>query len=99
MSGKGGIVAAAVLGVEGKAGVQHLGLPRTVLGVGAEQVEDGLRRGKPGIWSVDIEAVSLLIIAGLVAIDRQQGKYGDELQTLAHHIRQVDVVQIGRAHV
>ena len=41
---------------------------------------------------MDVEAVPLPVIVGLVAVDRQQGEDGNHLQTLAHDVGQAGVV-------
>ena len=48
---------------------------------------------------MDIEAAAFFIVTGLTAIYRQKGEHGNELETLAHHIGEMDIVRpliIGR---
>ena len=92
MGGKGGVVAAAVLGMEGQTDIQHMGLPEGIGGVGPQQGEDILRRGQLRPGGVDIQAAAALVVPGLIAVDAEHGEQGDELDALAHHIGQGDVV-------
>ena len=92
MGGEGGVVAAAVLGVEGEADVQHVGLPEGVGGVRPQQGEDVLRRGQLRLGGVYVKAVPALVGVGLVAVDAEYREQGDELETLAHDVGQGDIV-------
>ena len=93
MGGEGGVVAAAVLRVEHQAQVQDMGLQRRVAGVGPQQREEIFRRGKLRLRCVDIQALALFIGIGLVAVHRQQRRDGQQVDALAHHVGQRDVVR------
>ena len=95
MGGEGGVVTAAVLGVEDEGQVQDFGLELGILAVRPQDEQNVLRRGEVGLRVVDIQAVAVVIVAvGLVAVDRQKRKQGDELQTLPQHVFSRDIVGV-----
>ena len=89
---KGGVVTAAVLGMEGQTDIQHMGLPEGIGGIRPQQGEDVLcrRQFRPG--RVDVQAAAALIVIGLIAVDAEHGEQGNKLDALAHDIGQRDVV-------
>ena len=93
MGGEGRVVAAAVLRVEHERHVEHAGLQGGVLAVRAQDAQDVLRRRKLWVGRVDIEALPLVVVVvGLVAVDRQQREERDKLEALAQHVGDADVV-------
>ena len=80
--------------MEGQADVQHVGLPEGVGGVRPQQGEDVLRRGQLRTGGVDVEAVALFIVIGLIAVNAEHRKQGDELDALAHDVGQGDIVRL-----
>ena len=81
--GEGGVVAAAVLHVQQQRDVQHVGFQVGVLPVGAQHLEQVFGGGKLRPGTVDVHAaVALIIMVGMVAVDRQHGEHADELDAL-----------------
>ena len=55
--------------------------------VGPQDAQDVLRGGELGVRLVDEEALAVVVVAvGLVAVHRQQGEQGDELDGLPQHV-------------
>ena len=94
MHGKGRIVAAAVLCVEHQREVKELCLEGGELAVGAEHVEDVLRKRKLRIRLADDEALPLLEVVRLIAVNRDQREQRDQRQTLAQYVRNGDVIRL-----
>ena len=84
-----------MLGVQHQRQVENPGLQIGVLAVGTQDAQDVFRRGQLRQGIVDIQAVAVVIMAvGLVAVDRQQGEQRNELQALAQHVLDADVVGV-----
>ena len=90
--GKGGVVAAAVLGVQQQGHIQHPGLQLGVLHIRPEHPQKVLRRGERGVRAVDIHAaVALIVVIGVVAVDRQHREDAGQLDALAQHVGDAQV--------
>ena len=93
--GEGGVVAAAVFGVQDEAEVEHLGFELAVLPVRTDETEDVFRRTEVGARLVDDEAVVRVIVRiHLIAVGGEQGELRDELDALPEHIGDGDVVGV-----
>ena len=94
--GKGGVVAAAVLGVQQQRHVQHAGLQRGVLHIRAQHPQKVLCGGKAGVRAVDIHTgVFFVVVIGVVAVHRQHGEDARQLDALAQHVGGVQVRSLG----
>ena len=81
--GEGGVVAAAVLHVQQQGNIQHVGLQIGVLPVGTQHLEQVLGGGKLGPRPVNVHAaVALIVMVGMVSVDRQHGENTDQLDAL-----------------
>ena len=95
MRGEGGVVASAVLRMEHKGKVENLGFQLRIAAVRAQDAQDVLRCGE--LWQrvVDEEAFAVvIIIIGMIAVNRQQGEGCNQLQALAQHVINADIVCI-----
>ena len=93
MGGESGVVAAAVLGVKHQAQVQNVGFQRGVRAVRPQQGEDVFGGGEVRPGGVDVQAAAVfVVVVGLVAVHRDQGEDGDQVDALAHHVGQGDIV-------
>ena len=92
MVGEGGIVAAAVVRVEHKGHVQHPGLQSRVAQVLPEHQQEILCRGQLRPGHVDEQALPLSVPPSLVGVDGQHRHVAQELEGLAQHVLQADVV-------
>ena len=80
---EGRVVAAAVLHVQQQGNVQHVGLEVGVLLVGTQHLQQVFRRGQARVGAVDVHAAAaLIVIVGVVAVDRQHRENADELDAL-----------------
>ena len=80
---EGRVVAAAVLHVQQQCNVQHVGLEVGVLLVGTQHLQQVFRRGQARVGAVDVHAAAaLIVIVGVVAVDRQHRENADELDAL-----------------
>ena len=94
MRGEGGVVAAAVFGVQDEAQVEHLRFQLGVSAVLAQHIQDIFRGGKVLSRLVDEErGVRMVVLVRLLRIDGEQGELGDELQGLAQNVAFGDVVR------
>ena len=92
---KGGVVAAAVLHVQNQRHVQHLCLELGILAVGAQQRKDNLRGGHGGLGVVNVKALVVdVVVVGVIAVHRQQRKYRNQLNTLAQHVADGNIVSV-----
>ena len=67
-------VAAAVLHVQEQSDVQHVGFQVGVLAVGAQHLQQVFGGGQFGFGAVNVHAaVALVIMVGMVAVNRQHG--------------------------
>ncbi|MPM45317.1 hypothetical protein SDC9_92003 [bioreactor metagenome] len=92
MVSKGGVIAAAVVGVEHQRNIQHPGLQLRIPPVLTQHPEKILRRGQLRPWLVDKQALPLVEPIGLIGVNRQQRHNGNHLQALAQHISKADVI-------
>ena len=84
-----------MLGVKHQAQVQDVGLQVGVLAVRPQQGEDVLRGGQVRPGGVDVQAVAVfVVVVGLVGVHRDQREDGDQVDALAHHVGQGDVVRL-----
>ena len=94
-AGKGGVVAAAVLGVDHHAQIQELGLPLGEAVVVAHGVEEVLREGEPLLGAVEIQGVVVKVVAlGRVGVGDDHGAPGHQLQGLAQLILQGPALRV-----
>ena len=83
------VVAAAVLGVEDHAQVQHLGLLLGEAVVVADGIEEVLGEGEPLLGAVEIEGVVVEVVAlGGVGVGHDHGATGHQLEGLTELILQ-----------
>ena len=93
--GEGGVVAAAVFHVQQQGNVQNVGFQIGVLAVGPQHLQQVFRRGKFRFGPVNVHAaVALIVMVGVVAIDRQHGEYADQLDALFQLSLQVGLADI-----
>ena len=92
MVGEGGVVAAAVVRVEDQGHVQGPGLQIGVAAVLPQHPQEVLRGGQLRLGHVDKQALPLTEPPGLIGVDGQHGHIAHQLQALAQHILQPDVV-------
>lgn len=90
---EGGVVAAAVFGVDDQADVQRLGFQVGEFIVPPQDVQDILRAGIFFDGSVNNERRTLIIAACAMAVDGKQGELCDELEGLAQDV--FDVERVG----
>ena len=93
--GEGGIVPAAVLGVEHQTQVEQLGFFIGIRGVGTDGAQDGFGGGKPGLERMDIHAFPVIVPAlDLIGIAHDGRKHGNKLNGLAQHVFGGEIVGI-----
>ncbi len=93
--GERGVVAAAVLGVDHHADVQQLGFLVGEDAVGADGVQNGLRRGLGRVDGVEVHAFFVEMPAlDLIGVRHDGGQAGNELDGLAHVVFQRRVVRV-----
>ena len=96
MHRKGGVVAAAVLGVEHQTQIQQPCFQTGVLAVRPHHIEDVFGGREAGVGLLDEHALVVAEVhGGLIAEYRQRRELGDELETLAHDVGQTGVVRTG----
>ena len=92
MVGEGGVVATAVVRVEDQGHVQGPGLQLRVAAVLPQHPQEVLRRGQIRLGHMDEETLPLAESPGLIGVNGQHGHIAHQLQALAQHILQPDVV-------
>ena len=81
--GKGGVVAAAVFHVQQQRNIQYVCFQVGVLLVGAQHLQQVFGGGKFRPRAVDVHAaVALIVVVGVVAVDRQHREHADQLDAL-----------------
>ena len=95
MRGEGGIVAAAVLGVQPQGKVEQLCLKRRILAGDAQHTQSVFRRGQSFFRAVDYQALSAVkVLIGLIAIYRQHRECRYQMQTLPQDVFGGNVVRV-----
>ena len=93
MGGKGRVVAAAVLHVQHQRQVKHPRLQRRILLVRAQQAQDIAGGGQLFTGVMDVHAAAALImVVGVVGIDRDQREDRHQHEALAQDVGQRQVV-------
>ena len=83
--GKGGVVAAAVLGVQQQCHIQHTGFQLGVLHVRPQHPQEILGGGQLRVGPMDVHAAVLfVVVVGVVGVHRQHGEDAGQLDALAH---------------
>ena len=94
--GKGGVVAAAVLGVQQQCHIQHAGFQLGVLHIRAQHPQKVLCGGKLRVRPVDVHAaVFFVVVIGMVAVHGQHGEDAGQLDALAQHIGNFQITGLG----
>ena len=89
-----GVVAAAVLCVQHKRDVEHLGFQRGELFIGTQNTQNIFGGGKLRLRLVNVKTFAVVIVAiRLIAVDGKKRKNGDELNALAQYVRDGDVIR------
>lgn len=95
MRRKGGIVAAAVLGVQHKCEIENFRFQLRIAAIRAQDAQNIFRCGQLRQRVMDKEALAIVvIIVGVIAVNGQQGEGGDQLQALAQDVVDADIVCI-----
>ena len=96
MDRKAGIVAAAVLGVNDQGNIQRQCFGQGILSVLAQHIQDILRRAQIGVRVMKEKAgaVAQIIGVGLIAVNRQLRKHGDQLNTLPQYVLQAHILRL-----
>ena len=94
--GKGGVVAAAVLCMQQQGHIQHPRFQFGVLHIRAQHPQEVLCGGKLGVRTVDVHAsVLFVVVVGVVAVHGQHGENARQLDALAQHIGDLQIVGHG----
>ena len=95
MRRKRGIVAAAVLHVQHERQIEHTRLERRILHIRAQHPQQigGGRQAVRGVMDVHARA-ALIVVVGMVGVDREHGEHRNEHEALPQHVRQADVVRV-----
>ncbi len=96
MGREGGVVSAAVLRMEHQSNVKHLRLQLRVGAGRTQHQQQILRHGKALLGISDKQRLILSEMAvRVIGIYRDQRQLGDQLQTLAQHISDRDIIRFG----
>ena len=93
---EGGVVAAAVLGVEDHQNIEQMRLLRRVALVVAEHTQEVLRHGEALLGVMDVEALFVEVVAlHGVGVGDYDGEARNQLYRLAEHVLKTGVVGVG----
>ena len=95
VSREGGIVASAVIHMQDQAQIQDHGLQLGVRAISAQELQNILRHGTMVQRRMNGERTAVVVVMiGLIRIDRQHREEADQLQTLTEYIGQRDIVRL-----
>ena len=93
---KGRVVAAAVLGVQDERHIEDLRFEAGKVRILPQHVQDVFRRRVVGARAVDDEGIVVVVEAGRrITVHREDGEFGEKLQTLPHDVGKRRVVGRG----
>ena len=100
MGGEGGVVSAAVIGVDHQRKVKHSGFHAGKAAVLAHHMKDVFRRRKMRFRVADQKTLAEMIVpVAAVGIHAQHRKHRDEVEALAQYVGRGNIIRIGVIYI